>query len=116
MAEPVIISPARSYGCSWACGNPYDYVFVNVQDATTEFLCMPCFLKLAEQIITAVTSPEGQEIMAALAEAANLESAPMDTTQVKARGHNAPANTEDPDLIEAFDSVITVDDLPDEFK
>lgn len=108
--------PARSYGCSWGCGNPYDYIFVSVQDGTTEFLCLPDFLKLAEQIITAVTSPEGAEVMAALAEAAKLESSPMPQGAVKARGKNAPADTDDPDLLEAFDTVITVDELPEEFR
>lgn len=116
MTQPSPAPLVRSYGCSWGCGNPYDYVFVNVQDATTEFLCMPCFLKLAEQIITAVTSPEGKEVMAALADAAKLDIAPMQDTNIKARGHNAPAGVEDPDLLEAFDTVITVDELPEEFR
>lgn len=116
MSELPIESPARSYGCSWGCGNPYDYIFVSVADGTVEFLCLPDFLKLAEQIITAVTSPEGEEMMRALADMASVESAPMKTSKVKARGHNAPVNADDPDLLEAFDTVITVDELPEEFR
>ena len=116
MTSPPAEPPQRSYGCQWGCGNPYDYIFVSVQDGTTEFLCLPDFLKLAEQIITAVTSPEGAEVMAALAEAAKLEVAPMPQGAVKARGKNAPADTDDPDLLTAFDSVITVDELPEEFR
>jgi hypothetical protein len=116
MSIDVVVNPARSYGCSWGCGNPYDYVFVSVQDGTTEFLCLPCFLKLAEQIITAVTSPEGQDVLKALADSAQLESAPMTDGAIRARGHNAPATAEDPDLIDSFDTVMTVDDLPDEFR
>lgn len=116
MTNPPVESPARSYGCSWGCGNPYDYIFVSVQDGTTEFLCLPCFLKLAEQIITAVTAPEGQDVMAALAEAAKLESAPMIGGAPKPRGKNAPVDADDPDLFEAYDNVITVDELPDEFR
>lgn len=116
MTETPISPPVRSYGCSWGCGNPYDYVFVSVQDGTVEFLCLPDFLKLAEQIITAVTSPEGKEVMAALADAAGIEQAPMKDKGVKSRGRNAPTNNDDPDLFEAFDTVVTMDDLPEEFR
>lgn len=31
------------------------------------------------------------------------------------RGHNAPAEIDDPDLIETYSDVITEEDLPDEF-
>ena len=116
MTEMTPDQAGRSYGCSWGCGNPYDYIFVSVQDGTTEFLCLPDFLKLAEQIITAVTSPEGAEVMAALASAANLETAPMAHSKPKGRGKNAPVTADDPDLLEAYDSVITEDELPDEFR
>jgi hypothetical protein len=116
MTETNPLALPRSYGCTWGCGNAYDYVVVSVADGTAEFLCLPCFLKLAEQIITAVTSPEGEETLRALAEMAKLEPAPMTGDAVKPRGHNAPATAEDPDLLEAFDTVITVDELPDEFK
>lgn len=77
---------------------------------------MPCFLKLAEQIITAVTSPEGQEVMQAVLSASDTESAPMRDKPVKPRGNNAPATNDDPDLFDAFDTVITVDQLPEEFR
>jgi len=116
MSEQPIVSAARSYGCTWGCGNPYDYIFVSVADGTVEFLCLPDFLKLAETIITAVTSPEGEEVMKAMVDAAKLESAPMADMQIRPRGHNAPVGTEDPDLIEQFSTVITVDELPDEFR
>ncbi len=107
--------PERSYGCSWGCGNPYDYVFVSVADGTTEFLCLPCYLKLAEDIIVAVVSPEGQDVMAALKLAGGIDAAPMRGKGARPRGKNAPANSEDPDLIDAFDSRLTVDELPEEF-
>lgn len=107
--------PERSYGCSWGCGNPYDYVFVSVADGTTEFLCLPCFLKLAQEIVTAVISPDGEEVMAALADMRGSEQAPMRSGKVRKRGKNAPANSEDPDLIDAFDSRLTPDELPEDF-
>lgn len=108
--------PQRSYGCSWGCGNPYDYVFVSVADGTTEFLCLPCMVKLAKEMVEAVLSPEGEAVMAALADMSTVEQAPMRSGKTRRRGHEAPANADDPDLIEAFDSRITEDELPDDFK
>lgn len=106
----------RSYGCSFGCGNPYDYVLVSVADSSTELLCLPCFLKLSSEILEAVINPDNPEIMSAIAQAGQVEQARMNGKGPKARGKNAPANTEDADLIEAFDSAITVDDLPEEFR
>lgn len=108
--------PARSYGCSFGCGNPYDYVFVSVADGTTEFPCMPCFIKLASEILEAVTSPEGSEMMAALAEMRTVEPAPHRNRKQRARGKEAPVNADDPDLIDTFDSRVTSDELPEDFK
>lgn len=106
----------RSYGCSWGCGNPYDYVFVNVSDGTTEFLCLPCFLQLAEQLITAVVDPSNAIVQEAVAQMGNLDTAPMTGSKVKSRGKNAPVNAEDDDLIAAFDGIITEDQLPEAFR
>jgi hypothetical protein len=106
----------RSYGCSYGCGNPYDYVIVSVADGTTEFLCIPCFLRLAENIIEAVINPANPEVIAAVAAVGTPEQAPMRNNTVRGRGKNAPVTSEDDDLIAAFDSVITVDQLPEEFR
>lgn len=106
----------RSYGCSYGCGNPYDYVFVSVRDGTTEFLCLPCFLTLAQQLVTAVIDPSDPTVQAAVADMPALEQAPMNGRGAKRRGKNAPTTADDPDLFEAFDSVITVDDLPEAFR
>lgn len=113
MAE---MAPQRSYGCSFGCGNPYDYIVVSVIDSTTEFICMPCYVKLATEIVEAVLNPDSEAVKQALAGAGTVEQAPQNGQGPKRRGKNAPANTEDPDLIEAFDSVITVDELPPEFR
>lgn len=108
--------PVRSYGCSFGCGNPYDYVVVSVADSSTEFLCMPCYVKLATEIIEAVTNPDSETVRKAMAEAGQVQQTAMNGQGPKRRGKNAPAGTEDPDLITAFDSVITVDELPEEFR
>lgn len=109
-------APERSYGCSYGCGNPYDYIFVSVADGTTEFLCLPCFVKLCESLIAAVTDPDNPVVRAAVADMPALDSVPMNGSKPKSRGKNAPAGTDSDDLLEAFDSVITADELGPEFR
>jgi hypothetical protein len=91
-------------------------VFISVADGTTEFLCLPCFVKLASDLVHAVTSPEAADVLAAVADTQGIEYAPVTRNTVRGRGHNAPATTDDPDLLDAFDSRITVEELPDEFR
>jgi hypothetical protein len=114
--QPSEVTAIRSYGCSFGCGNPYDYVFVSVADGTTEFLCLPCFVRLASDLLAAVTEPDSKRVRDAVKDMGNLDVTPMRGSKPRSRGKNAPADTEDPDLIMAFDSVITEDDLPDEFR
>ena len=115
MSEPADPAP-RSYGCSYGCGNPYDYVIVSVADSSTEFLCLPCFVRLATDLVAAVTDPAATKVQVALAEAGYLNTEPVAGPAPKRRGHNAPANNDDPDLITAYEDVITEDELPDEFR
>jgi hypothetical protein len=109
-------APARSYGCSFGCGNPYDFVIVSIADGTTEFPCMPCFVKLASDVLTAMTEGVSPEVAAELAAMTGDNIAPMNGSGIRARGKNAPVDTDDSDLVEAFDSRVTVDELGDEFK
>lgn len=106
----------RSYGCSYGCGNPYDFIFVSVSDGTTEFLCLPCFVKLAADMVEAALNPDVSHMAEALADMQSAEKAPMSNGKVRKRGKNAPATNDDPDLLEAFDSVITPEELPEEFR
>jgi hypothetical protein len=77
---------------------------------------MPCYVKLATEIIEAVTNPDSEIVKRAMADAGQVEQAPMNGKGPRRRGKNAPTGQEDPDLIEAFDSVITVDELPEAFR
>lgn len=109
-------TPQRSYGCSFGCGNPYDYVIVQVSDGTTEFACLPCFVKLASDMLMAVIDPTNDIVKLAVDAADAVDQAPMANNTVRKRGKNAPANADDDDLIAAFDGVITAEDLPEAFR
>lgn len=109
-------SPARSYGCSNGDGNPYDFIVLTVQsDEKPDFLCAPCFIGLAADMLKAITEPDDPNVQAAMAEFGNPDLAPMSGRPVRA-GHEAPADTADEDLIEAYDGVVLADELPDEFR
>lgn len=106
----------RSYGCSLGCGNPYDFVIVMVSGAETQFLCTPCFVQQAGQMLEAMINPDNPEIQRMLSEVDEVEQPPMNGVRKPRRGHEAPAELNDPDAIEAFDSYILEDELPDAFK
>lgn len=108
--------PDRSYGCSFGCGNPYDYIVIDVASGTTEFLCLPDYCRLAADMLKAVMEPDSEEVRQAVAAMGQIDAVPMNGSKVKARGKNAPTNADDPDLIAAFDGIITADELPDEFR
>lgn len=102
---------ARSYGCSLGCGNPYDFVVVLVQDSTTQMLCTPCFVRTAADMLEAMTNMSDPEVQRRIAEAGAVEQVPMYGRQVAARGHEAPADTIDPDAIETFESYVLEDEV-----
>lgn len=106
----------RSYGCSFGCGNPYDYIFISVAGGETLFLCLPDMVRLASDIMSAVTDPDPESIAKWVTAMQPFEQAPMRGQSARKRGHNAPAESDDPDLFAAFDSVVTEDELGDEFK
>lgn len=116
MSPDVPSLPPRTYGCTFGCGNPYDFIIVSVSDSTTEFLCMPCYVRLATDMIAAVvdqSDPKVQDMMRAMSDV-EMNVAPGPTAQPGRK--NAPATATDQDLIDAYDDVITTEDLPEEFK
>lgn len=107
---------ARSYGCTFACGNPYDYVFIDVRSGTTEMLCLPCFIRLASDLVAAVTEPDPAQVAKWLHTISPLDQAPMRGNGAKRGRKNAPATNDDPDLFDAFYSRIDATELPAEFR
>lgn len=109
-------APARSYGCTFGCGNPYDVVVVQVADGTTEFLCWPCFIKLSADILAAITETDNPTINLALASMNGLGGQAVPGPTGRDRGHNAPATSDDADLFAAYDDVVTLEELPEDFR
>ena len=110
MSDPTELEQ-RSYGCSLACGNPYDFVVVIVQDGTTQFLCVPCFVRTAADMLEAMTNPDDPQVQQRIAEVGDIDTVPMYGRQVAGRGHEAPADSVDPDAIEEFASYVLDDEV-----
>jgi hypothetical protein len=108
--------PERSYGCTFGCGNPYDFILISVRDGTTEFLCLPDMVRLATDMVDAVTNPDNPGLQEWLSESLDAIAAPMSGNGAKKGRRNAPATNDDPELFESFDSVITTEELPEAFQ
>ncbi len=106
----------RSYGCTFGCGNPYDFVIIDVASGTTEFLCLPDFARLAADLIAAVTDADDPNVIAAMAYATTEAQPGAPGPRGKRRGHNAPVTNADDDVFAAYDNVITAEELGDEFQ
>lgn len=116
MSEELATPPPRSYGCSFGCGNPYDYIIIAVQDSETQLLCMPCFMRLARDMLAAALDANDPGVLAAISYLNSQDDEHVPGPEGAPRGRNAPANSEDRDLFEAYDGRLTFDELPDEFK
>lgn len=106
-------TPARSYGCSLGCGNPFDFIVVGVQDGEAQMLCVPCFVRTAMDMVAAIVNPDDPDVAQRIAEAGTVEQVPMTGRQVAKRGHEAPVDTVDPDAIERFESFVLSDEVDD---
>jgi hypothetical protein len=82
-----------------------------VQDATTQFLCFPCFVRTAADMLDAMINPDDPEVQRRIAEAGTVEQVPMEGRKVAKRGHEAPTDSLDPDAIETFESYVLDDEV-----
>lgn len=110
------VEPKRSYGCSFGCGRPFDYVLANVEDSEVLFLDVVCFLRLVKDMVDAMVDPEDGAIAYKLAKAGSVEHVPDNSDSVKPSGHNAPIGIGNDDAIEEYDGYVLEDELSDEFK
>lgn len=106
----------RSYGCSYGCGNPYDFIIVQVGEKEVLMLCTPCFIQTGAQMLEAMANPDNETVRKMLAEAPDASDQVPFEDRVPGYGHNAPVETKDPDAIDAFEAFILEDELPDGFR
>ncbi len=106
----------RSYGCTFGCGNPYDVIVVSVADSTTEFLCFPCFTRMAATVVEAITATGDAATQLMYAANDTHRQVRMDKPGPKPGRRNAPATAADPGILAAYDDVITADELPEDFR
>lgn len=106
----------RSYGCTFGCGNPYDYILIDVASGESQFLCLPCYIRLTGDMVKAVVEGENEDVKAWVALGAMAIGDFVPGPKGKPRGRNAPATSGDPDLFEAYDGRTMPEDLPEEFR
>lgn len=114
MTEPE--ASVMSYGCQYGCGNPYHVILLQVQDGSVLFLCIPCFAKTAEEILKALIGEVPDAIDLEMGELAAMQQDQAPGPRARRGRHNAPAGTDSQDLIDAYDSAVYEDELPDEFQ
>lgn len=110
MTTPDQIPHARSYGCTFGCGNPFDFVVISVSDGTAEFLCLPCYVHLATDMVTAVVDPSDPKVRETMANLGQLQFTAAPGPAGRTGKRNAPVTETDPGVIESFDSEIDDDE------
>jgi hypothetical protein len=89
---------------------------IDVMEGETLFACVPCFIKQAVDMVTAFTDPESPEAARAATMLGMAGGTQPPGPSGRKRGHNAPAASDDTGLFEQYDSVVTIDELPPEFR
>lgn len=105
-----------SYGCQYACGNAYSVILLQVTDGSSLYLCIPCFVRTAIEIVKAMTEGLPPEVQETANELAAMQADMTPGPTAKRGRHNAPVGNDSPELIEAFDTRVYEDELGDEFK
>jgi hypothetical protein len=107
-------APPRSYGCSYGCGRPYDFIVTNVSDMSSLALCAVDFMRTAHDMMVAAMESDNPDVQERLAEAVLTDVVPFEDNGLKRGRHNAPVEANSADAIAAFDGFVFEDELPDE--
>lgn len=78
-------------------------------------VCLPCFIGLARDMILALTEPENEEVIAALALAVGNTGEQVPGPRGKPGKRNAPATSHDDGIFDEFDDIIETEELRDAF-
>lgn len=57
------------HACAWGCGRKYDVLVIQVVDASTLMLCIPCMLSFARNVAQAMVEAESAEVQEVTASA-----------------------------------------------
>lgn len=68
MSEPTHAA-ACLHACSYNCGRQYDVIVTQVVDGSTMFLCIPCFMSFAHNVMQAMVDPNNPGVMEAVTSA-----------------------------------------------
>jgi hypothetical protein len=77
MTETSRTPVVRAIACSFGCGNDSNFVLVDIASSDTSFLCVPCFLHVAENMTRAMLDPDNAMVRLAIAESPLPEQAPL---------------------------------------
>lgn len=58
----------RGIACSFGCGNDSNFALVDIGSSDTSFLCVPCFLHVAENMAQAMLNPDNVMVKRAVSE------------------------------------------------
>jgi hypothetical protein len=107
---------ARSYGCSFGDGNPYDYIMVDAQSGDTLFVCIPCFVRQAMEMVAAFISSDDPATQAVVEEMERRQGEPVPGPTGRKRGRNAPVGKAGEDLFDEYGEGAVFAALPEEFR
>lgn len=62
MAQEDDTGEACTHACTWGCGRKYDIVVTQVIDASTLFLCIPCFMSFARNVMQAMVEADSADV------------------------------------------------------
>lgn len=85
------------HSCSYGCGRTYDVMVVQVVDGSTMFLCMPCFMSFAHQIMTAMVEETNADVAEVTQNATfdNVTYVDPNAPGYTVRGHSDPTPEDD---------------------
>lgn len=95
------------YGCSTGCGNEYNIIVNDVDNANTMMLCMPCFIVFATDVAKAMTDPDDPDVAAAVAELGNNETTPVGTRGRKNKRSDPEGIDAGSDFLDAFEDDVS---------
>lgn len=104
MPEQIQAEPC-THACSYGCGRKYDAILIQVVDASTLMLCMPCLMSLSHQIMKSMVEAGDPGVTEAIAGADFTNIAYVDSSM--SADATATVNANPPEDEFAFDGTVS---------